>query len=378
MEPIFDVTGALAVLNQTLEYAYPTIAIIGELSEYRVSKGKWVYFDIKDESSKLKCFGTVYTLKMPLEDGMKIKLVGQPRIHNLYGFSITILAVHPVGEGSIKKAKDALEAKLEKEGLFSVERKRFLPYPPERIALITSAQSAAYADFMKITNERWPLFDINLFDVSVQGAQAEEEIIAAIERANASDALPDVLVLIRGGGSADDLSVFSMERLTRAVAMSRIPTLVAIGHEVDVSLAELVSDARASTPSNAAELLVPDYKIVMSQLKDTQKFIRHVIENTLASENDSLSNMAGNMTAACEQYFERQHAYIAHAQLRIESYHPRQVMRRGYALVRQSGRLIRDIDSLRNDELITIELEKAHIDASITKVRRKGSYDKTE
>jgi exodeoxyribonuclease VII large subunit len=378
MEPIFDVTGALAALNQTLEYAYPTITIIGELSEFRVSKGKWVYFDIKDESSKLKCFGTIYTLKMPLEDGMKIKLVGQPRIHNLYGFSLTILAVHPVGEGSIKKAKDALEAKLEKEGLFSEERKRLLPYPPESIALITSAQSAAYADFMKITNERWPLLDINLFDVSVQGAQAEDEIIAAIERASASEVLPDVLVLIRGGGSADDLSVFSMERLTRAVAMSRIPTLVAIGHEVDESLAELVSDARASTPSNAAELLVPDYKIVLSQLKDTQKFIRHIVENTLASEKDSLSNMATIISASCEQHIERQRAYIAHAQLRIESYHPRQVMRRGYALVRQSGHLIRDADSLRSDEPITVELEKAHIDASITKIRRKGSYDKTE
>ena len=165
---------------------------------------------------------------------MVIKAVGKPKMHNIYGFSFNIQAINPVGEGTIKKATDLLEKKLLAEGLFDQDRKRSMPYPPDRIGLITSGESAAYADFAKIINERWVGLDIDLFSVLVQGDKAPDEICNAIKFFNESSTPPDILVITRGGGSAEDLWAFSTEKVTRAVAGSRIPTIVAIGHEIDL------------------------------------------------------------------------------------------------------------------------------------------------
>jgi exodeoxyribonuclease VII large subunit len=157
----------VALLNQTLEFAYPTVTIEGELSNFRISKNRWVYFDLQDDAASVKFFGTVYMLPGPLEDGLKLRVVGSPRLHPRFGFSINILSMAPVGEGSIKKAADLLAAKLEAEGLFDPARKRLLPPAPKTIGLITAAASAAYADFIKILNERWGGIEILLADVYV-------------------------------------------------------------------------------------------------------------------------------------------------------------------------------------------------------------------
>src|SRR5581483_9878111 len=250
----------VAIFNQTLDLAYPSVAISGELANFRISKQKWVYFDLKDESSTLKFFGSVYQLPGPLKDGLMLKIRAQPRLHHTYGFSLNVLHIEPTGEGSIKKAAELLQAKLASEGLFDPARKRHLPYPPERIGLITSSGAAAYADFKKVLNARWRGLIIDFVDVQVQGESAPAQIVEALERLNEEAQPPEVIVLIRGGGSPEDLIAFSSEQVTRAVAASRVPTLVAIGHETDISLAELAADKRASTPSNAAELLVPDHK----------------------------------------------------------------------------------------------------------------------
>ena len=251
-DPIFSVSDAVAVLNQTLEHVYPSMTIVGELANFKVAKERWVYGDIKDDIAKMRLFGTVYQLPGPLEDGMMLEIVGEPRLHPQFGFSLQIRSMRPVGEGTIKKAADLLKQKLEKEGLFSPDRKRPLPFPPQHIALVTADDSAAYADFTKILAARWPDIQVDVYSASVQGQNAPSEIIERIEQINKSAVQPEVIVLIRGGGSADDLAAFSNERVTRAVASSRVPTLVAIGHEVDESLAELAADMRASTPSNAA------------------------------------------------------------------------------------------------------------------------------
>ena len=177
---IFSVSDFVAVLNQTMDYAYPDVAIVGEISNYRVSKNRWVYFDLKDEYSSVKCFGTVYMLPGPLEDGLMVQIGGSPRLHQQFGFSVNLRAVQPVGEGSLKKAAALLEKKLALEGLFDESRKRSLPYPPKRIGLVTSSESAAYHDFMKILSSRWGGIDIELFDVQVQGEAAPAQIIKAI------------------------------------------------------------------------------------------------------------------------------------------------------------------------------------------------------
>src|SRR6056297_2371862 len=230
-EPVLSVSDALSFINQTLEIAYPSLTIVGELANFKVSKDRWVYADLKDESAKMRLFGTVYQLPGPIEDGMMMEITGEPRLHPQFGFSFQIRSMRPVGEGTIKKASMLLRAKLEKEGLFSSERKRPIPYPPERVALITADSSAAYADFMKIAHTRWPKLAIDVHNTAVQGQDAVSELVTAIEKVNKMSVQPDVIVLVRGGGSSDDLSAYSSEQVVRAIAASRVPTLVAIGHE---------------------------------------------------------------------------------------------------------------------------------------------------
>ena len=149
-DQVLKVGEFVALLNQTLELAYPSVLIEGEVSSFRVSKNKWLYFDLKDDEAKVSFFGSVYNLRTPLEDGMKVIVRGSPRHHPLYGFTVNVQQVQLAGEGTIKRAFELLKKKLEQEGLFDAERKRPLPEFPGRIGLITSEQAAAYSDFMKI------------------------------------------------------------------------------------------------------------------------------------------------------------------------------------------------------------------------------------
>ncbi|MEI6237750.1 MAG: exodeoxyribonuclease VII large subunit, partial [Candidatus Saccharibacteria bacterium] len=278
-ELILSPTDFVAIANQALEHVFGNVFIEGELSNFRISKNRWVYFDIKDDISKVACFGSVYQLPGPLKDGMLVKIGGQPRLHPQFGFKINFVSITPSGEGSINKAYELLRAKLNAEGLFLESRKRSIQYPPIKIGLITSNESAAYADFIKIINNRWPLLEIELYDVQVQGEAAINQIIDALTRANKMSDLAEVLVIIRGGGSSDDLAVFNDERVVRAIAASRIPTFVAIGHEINESLAEMVADKRASTPSNAAELLVPDKNSELKHLIQQKSILKSLLLN---------------------------------------------------------------------------------------------------
>lgn len=371
MNPIFDVTGAVAVLNQTLEYAFPSITVVGELSQFQVSKGKWLYFDIKDDQSKLKCFGTVFQLKTALEDGMQVEVVAQPRLHNLYGFSLQVQSIRPVGEGSLKKASELLKAKLAGEGLFDQDRKRALPYPPEHIALIASGESAAYADFMKIIKARWPYLQIDHYEVHVQGLLAEEQVVAAIHAVNEQAHQPEVVVIIRGGGSADDLAAFSTEPVARAVAASRVPTLVAIGHEIDESLSELAADVRASTPSNAAELLVPDRTTVIESIESKKVFLSRVVSDEVARRAEDLKLAIATIADGVVQYLKNEREEFSRAQLRLESYHPKQVLKRGYGIVRVNNLLYKSGSKIRIGDTLNVELEQMIINAKVEKLRKK-------
>ena len=363
--PVFDVTSAVALLNQTLEYAYPTITVVGELANFKVAKNYWVYADIKDDTSSLKIFGTIHNLPGPLKDGLMVEVVANPRIHHLYGFSLNIISIRPVGEGSIKKASDLLMAKLEKEGLFAPERKRIVPHAPSNVGLITSGQSAAYSDFIKILNARWAGVNVDLIDVQVQGDAAVGSVVSAIEYFNQAAKQPEVLVVIRGGGSPDDLAAFSSEQVTRAVAGSRIPTVVAVGHEIDVSLAELAADMRGSTPSNAAELLFPDrdtvlkqLKLQSSKLKDAVVFGLEMRHSELLTARKSLSNSAELFLADIEKQLSRTKATL-------EGIHPKAALKRGYALVQRSGKLIKSSSQLGVGDEINITLSNGEVDAKV-------------
>lgn len=365
-----SVSDFVALLNQTLEFAYPSVEVAGELANFRVSKNKWVYFDLKDEFASVKCFGTVYTLPGPLEDGMLLEVKGSPRLHPLYGFSITVQSLQPVGEGSIKRAQALLLMKLEAEGLFDPARKRPLPYPPARIGLIASVESAAYADFIKILNERWAGLDISLYDVQVQGEAAIGQVVGAIEHFNQEAKPVEVLVITRGGGSAEDLAAFSTEQVARAVAASRIPTLVAIGHEVDISLAELAADQRASTPSNAAQLLVPDKSAEQQKFNQYKDLLIELVRQRHDERVQLLADQKRELALTLERLFKNaQHSLDLRAQL-LAALNPLAAMQRGFAIVSSQGRVVKATKQLKAGQDVTIRLSDGEAGATISSIKR--------
>lgn len=360
-----EVSDAIALFNQTLDYAYPSITIIGELANFRVSRGKWVYFDLKDEFAIMRFFGTVFSLPGPLEDGMKLAVRGRPHIHEQYGFSIQVSSIQPVGEGSIKKASTLLAAKLEAEGLFDAGRKRHIPYPPRTIGLITSIQSAAYVDFIKVVSARLGGLEIQIYDSQVQGEQAIMDVIAGLKYFNECGEAPDVIVMTRGGGSAEDLATFSNELVVRAVAASRVPTLVAIGHEVDISLAELAADARASTPSNAAELLVPDKRDLLNQLEDKKQRLLQGLSLEAGALGDWLVTYGQRLNDAVQLELKTQQDDLNSKTRLLQVLSPQAALKRGYALVYSGGRLIRSAKSLKVKDGLIIHFNDGVVKASV-------------
>lgn len=358
----------IAVLNQTLEFAYPVVAIEGELSNFRVSKNRWVYFDLKDETASVAFFGSVYQLPGPLEDGLMVRVVGSPRVHPLYGFSVSFQSIMPVGEGSLKKAAQLLMKKLQAEGLFAPERKRALPYPPQRIGLITAGSSAAYADFMKILNERWGGVEIMYIDSLVQGERAPLQLAKSIETFNQLSDMPEVLVMTRGGGSADDLAAFNDERVVRAVAASRIPTLVAIGHEVDTSLAELAADMRASTPTNAAQLLVPDKKHELQTLKAKSAAVARILEQSLNTQAEYLTGYKKTLAERLEAWLGQEMERLELSRKLLELFNPDVALRRGYALVSKAGMHVSSITQVSKGDSLAIKLADGTIRSEVTEV----------
>lgn len=329
-----SVSDFIALTNQTLEYAYPNIAIEGEVSGFKVNQGKYVFFDLKDETGSVGCFMTVWQLRQPIEDGMKVIVVAAPKLTNWGKFSLTVQTVQLSGEGSLKKGFELLKEKLEKEGLFTVERKRPLPRMPRHIAVISSTGAAGYADFIKIINDRWGGLQIDVAQVHVQGQGAPDQMIRALRYFNAKEVLPEVVVIIRGGGSADDLSAFNDEPLVREIAASRVPTLVGVGHETDTSLADLAADVRASTPSNAAQIVVPDKSEVLNLLNYHVQAVAEKLSTEVAVRQEAvqaqLVRAFGSLQGRQEQYEQQ----LEQRQRVLGELDPSRVLARGYAMVR--------------------------------------------
>lgn len=356
----FSVSDFIAVINQTLEYSYGVVEVEGEVASFKVNQGKWVFFDLKDASGSVGCFMTLFQLRVPIEDGMKVVVRATPKLTAWGKFSLTVQSIRPSGEGSLKKSFELLKAKLDKEGLFSIERKRPLPEIPSHIAVISSTQAAGYGDFIKILNDRWGGLMVTTAHVQVQGDKAPEQIIRAINYFNTLETLPEVLVIIRGGGSADDLATFNDEPLVRAIAASRIPTLVGVGHEIDVTLADMVADRRAATPSNAAQIVVPDRRELIGGL---QQLVRRVLVRTEGIIDDYRKEAAGLLQQGWSLLDAR--ADILQSQLVtsrqvLEAYNPRAVLARGYAMVR---------GVIKKGNMITIEQQKQMIEAEVKDVK---------
>jgi exodeoxyribonuclease VII large subunit len=293
---------------------------------------------------------------VPIEDGMKVIVTATPKLTQWGKFSLTVRAVRPSGEGSLKKSFELLKAKLEKEGLFAPERKRSLPEIPKRVAVISSTQAAGYADFIKIVNDRWGGLAIDVAHVQVQGAAAPDQMIAALKHFNAQEELPEVIVIIRGGGSADDLSAFNDELLAREIAASRVPTLVGVGHEVDVSLADMTADVRAATPSNAAQILVPDRREVIQRARSRVDSLAPRILEAIARKDEEISRTLERCLETAGYELERASERVTRLRGVLAELDPAKVLARGYALVRGEIAPGKTLEIEKSDILITAEV----------------------
>lgn len=360
--PLFSVSDFVALTNQTLEYAYPSVEIEGEVASFKINQGKYVFFDLKDSNASVGCFMTVWQLRQPIEDGMKIIVTATPKLTQWGKFSLTVRALRPSGEGSLKKSFELLKAKLDTEGLFSPERKRVLPAVPQHVAVISSTQAAGYGDFIKIINDRWGGLKIDVAHVQVQGADAPDQMIRALKYFNEQEQLPEVIVIIRGGGSADDLSAFNDELLVREIAASRVPTLVGVGHEIDESLADLAADVRAATPSNAAQLLVPDrQEIIRSVRYKVQSALPRTLQ-AIEAARTQLGEVLSRAVRATEQQYQRSEDHFMRLQQVLGQLDPLVILRRGYALVRGEQKV---------GSRIEIETDKAIIGAKVERYDKK-------
>jgi exodeoxyribonuclease VII large subunit len=354
---IFSVSDFIAVTNQVFETAYPSVEVEGEVSSFKVNQGKFIFFDIKDSGGSVNCFMTVWQLRVPIEDGMKVIVTATPKLTQWGKFSLTVKNVRQSGEGALKKSFEILKAKLEAEGLFAPERKRQLPRIPRHVGVISSTQAAGYADFIKIVNDRWGGLQIDVAHVQVQGTSAPDQIIRALNYFNQQEELPEVVVIIRGGGSADDLSAFNDELLVREIARSRIPTLVGVGHEIDVSLADLVADVRAATPSNAAQLLVPDRNEILRATKvQVQSLLPRMLQMIEQYRNEIKAELYRALDTTTRS-LQDQTARLDNLQQILQQLNPRTVLARGYALLRGQVLVGAEVEIETNTAILKAEVK---------------------
>ena len=250
-----------ALARDLLEGQFPSIWVEGELSGFARPASGHLYFTLKDERAQVRCAMfkmKAQYLRFAPRDGMQVLVRGRLTLYEPRGdYQLVLDHMEEAGEGALRRAFEALKAKLDAEGLFAPERKRPLPRFVRRLGVLTSPSGAVIRDIISVLSRRWPALEVELLPVPVQGAQAAAAIIQTLRAAYAAQR-HDVLLLARGGGSLEDLWCFNDEALVRAIAESPVPVVSAVGHEVDFTLADFVADLRAPTPSAAAELLVPD------------------------------------------------------------------------------------------------------------------------
>ena len=276
-------------IRSSLEDQFPSVWVEGEISNLRCPSSGHQYFTLKDRASQVRAVlfrRQAERLKFALQDGLEVLVSGRLTVYEPRGdYQLLIEAVEPKGIGALQLAFMQLKAKLEAEGVFHVSRKQPLPAFPERIGVVTSPVGAAIHDLLTIVHRRWPIAQIVIAPVAVQGSEAVGQIVRAIEMFNQVSppvGTVDVLIVGRGGGSLEDLWAFNEERVVRAIAASRIPLVSAVGHETDVTLADLTADCRAPTPSAAAELVTPDCMVMKEQVRNARNRLARSLKSEIA------------------------------------------------------------------------------------------------
>ena len=375
------------------------VAVRGEISNYKQYPSGHHYFTLKDEGAALKCVmfkGNALRLRFRPENGMKVIAMGKISVYPRDGaYQLYCTAMAMDGVGDLYAAFEQLKKKLAAQGLFDPAHKKPIPKYPETIGIITSSAGAAVHDMLRILRKRYPLTKVKLLPVRVQGTEAPGEIASAIRYANHYH-LADLLIVGRGGGSIEDLWAFNDELVAHAIYQSEIPVISAVGHEPDVTISDYVADLRAATPSNAAELAVPDqyalqqsldacstamYSALIRQLKAARQHLS-VLSNSAAlssptgyiqQREKNLMLMKNRMIAAQQENIAKnRHRYIGSV-AKLDAMSPLKVLQRGYSMAQTSnGNLLRSIDQVDLGERILVSLSDGALCATVMDKRRIG------
>lgn len=372
------------------------LCIRGELSNYKMYGSGHHYFTLKDEGGALRCVmfkSHAMRLRFRPENGMKVIVEGRISVFPKDGaYQLYCTALTPEGAGDLHVAFEQLKSRLSEEGLFDPANKKPIPAFPRVIAVITSADGAAVHDMLRILSKRYPLTKVRILSVRVQGAEAPAEICAAIRYANRFQ-LADVIITGRGGGSLEDLWAFNDERVARAIHGSEIPVISAVGHEPDVTISDYVADLRAATPSNAAELVVPDQTELKAALSSLSGRMEQAIRNKLRISRHTLESLQNTrvlqspvnylqdrrilvdyqqkrLDAAMRQAIHQKKQQLIRFAAGLDAMSPLKVLARGYSMVRDhEGSVLTDINGLRVGDHIVVSLHKGELEACIQTIK---------
>ena len=392
-EMLFTVSQVNEIIKNKLDEdpRFNQIMIVGELSNYKIYPSGHHYFTLKDSESSLKCVmfrSNSSRLRFRPESGMNVTAIGRISVYPRDGvYQLYVNHMIPGGEGDLQIAFEQLKEKLEKEGLFDVAHKKKLPPIPQKIAIITSSAGAAVHDMIRILGERWPMTEVVLIPVRVQGEEAPGEIIQAIEFAN-REKIADLIITGRGGGSAEDLWAFNDEGVARAIYASTIPVISAVGHEPDVTISDYVADVRASTPSNAAEIAVPDKNDVLQRLdgmdqrivlsvqkliEDYKLKVRNLSQRKvlispyeyLTNQSIRLDQSTDRMISAMERLIAKRKERYIHCAAQLDAMSPLAVLSRGYSVADKNKSIIRSIDEVEVGDDIRLTLSDGYLTCNV-------------
>jgi exodeoxyribonuclease VII large subunit len=353
----------------------PTVWVEGEVTELR-RQDRWqsVFLTLKDPTDGA-CLGVTMArgqfdaLRLDLANGERVHVFGRPELFEARGdFRLRALSIERFGLGEHLAALERLKGKLAAEGLFAAERKRPLPRLPRRIGLVTGNDAAAKRDLLTAITTRFPPARILVAETYVQGPRAAVAIIEAL-RAICEAPEIDVVVVARGGGSFEDLLPFSDERLIRALATCPVPTVSAVGHEQDTPLSDLVADARASTPTAAARLVVPDLTELRARLDRSRAALSRGARSALEREQRRLDGTRDHLRRAPMLMLERRRAAVEHAAGRLRALSPHATLERGYAIVRSGGEIVRSSEQVGSGTKVDVELGRGSFGARVEETR---------
>jgi exodeoxyribonuclease VII large subunit len=349
----------------------PTIWVEGEVTELR-RQAAWqtVFFTLKDPDggaclSAAMPRGQFDALRLDLRNGERVHVYGRPELWEQKGeLRLRALSIERFGIGEHLAALERLKAKLAAEGLFAEERKRPLPRLPRRIGLVTGNDAAAKRDVLTTIQTRFPPARVLVAETYVQGPRAALEMVAALETVSAAPEV-EVVILARGGGSFEDLLPFSDERLVRAVAACPVPVVTAVGHEQDTPLCDLAADRRASTPTAAGRLVVPDLEELLAGLARARRALAAGARRTLERYAEQLAQRHERLRRAPALLVERRRAALAQAGGRLHALSPRATLERGYAIVRRDGELVRSTVSVTPGDALDVEVADGSFGARV-------------